>query len=87
MKYVDNTNHAEFADRYAACPLCRRDNVLLHYYAGQVVLAEHPLPMPILAHPAPIDPGARYNPRAAEAKIARVRCPASGEPLVLMDES
>ena len=74
----------DFLDRYATCPLCRRDNVLLRYYSGNVVFEEHPMPLIVVAHPAPIDPGTRYNPRELEATIARVRCAASLAPLMPM---
>lgn len=51
-------NVDDFIDRYAACPLCQRDNVRLRYLIGNVVFDEHPMAMVVLAHPAPIDPGA-----------------------------
>jgi len=75
-----------FLDRYATCPLCRRDNVLLRFFDGNVVFNEHPMPFPVVANPAPVDPGARFNPRAAEAELARVRCPASHAPIVCAED-
>lgn len=86
MKYVDVENYVMFDKRYAACPLCRRDNVLLRYCSGSVALDEHPMPIPIIAHPEPVDPGARFNPRATEATYARLRCPASLAPLVTAED-
>ena len=86
MKYVGLDDYEQFDKRYATCPLCRRDNVLLRYYSGGVAIDEHPMPIPVIAHPEPVDPGARYNPRAAEATFARARCPASLAPLVLAED-
>jgi hypothetical protein len=80
-------NPDDFLDRYAMCPLCRCDNVRIRDHAGAVVLDEHPMRVGVGAHPAPIDPGARYNPRAAEATFARVRCPASLAPLMPLEGS
>jgi hypothetical protein len=76
----------DFIDRYATCPLCKRNNVQIRYYANNVILEEHPMQddhddLVIRAHPAPVDPG-RINPRAAEATYARLRCPASLAPLM-----
>lgn len=76
----------EFDGRFAMCPLCRRDNVRLCFYAGSVVFDEHPVPIVVIAHPVPIDSGARFNPRAMEASYARVRCPASLAPLVQLED-
>lgn len=86
MKYVDIDNYERFDKRYTVCPVCCRDNVLLRYYSGGVALEEHPVPTPIVAHPAPVDPGARFNPRAAEATYARLRCPASLAPLIVAED-
>ncbi|HSX22839.1 MAG TPA: hypothetical protein VLE97_08720 [Gaiellaceae bacterium] len=80
MKYVGLDDYAQFDQRYAACPLCRRDN------SGGVAIDEHPMPIPVIVRPEPIDPSARYNPRAAEATFARVRCPASLAPLVVAED-
>lgn len=73
----------DFEGRYAMCPLCKHDNVPLVLVShGRVVFEEHPIPLPVGAHPAPVDPGARFNPRGTEATWARVRCPVSGSPLM-----
>ena len=80
-------NPDDFLDRYAMCPLCRRDNVRIRDHAGSVVLDDHPIGIVVGAHPAPIDPGARFNPRAMEATYARVRCPASLAPLMPLEGS
>ena len=75
-------NPDDFLDRYAMCPLCQRGNIQLRYYANNVVFDEHSMAADVVAHPAPIDPGARFNPRATEATYARLRCPASLAPLM-----
>lgn len=80
-------NPDDFDGRYALCPVCRRDNVPLRRHEGRVVFDEHPVAMVVGAHPAPIDPGARYNPRKRETTWARVRCPLSLAPLMPLEET
>lgn len=97
-------NPDDFIDRYATCPLCQRSNVRLRYYRANtgmhiapqpvdVVLDEHSMAVDMVAHPAPIDPGARakldrlFNPRATGATYARLRCPASLAPLMPMEDA
>lgn len=82
---MSELNIDDFRDRYATCPLCQRSNVGLRWYANNMVFDEHPVPVNVVAHPAPIDGGARFNPRAMEATHARVRCPASLAPLMPME--
>jgi hypothetical protein len=70
----------DFDGRYMQCPLCRRDNVRLRFYAGGVVLDEHSIPMPALAFPDPVDPDASHD--MSKAKLVRIYCPASLSPVL-----
>lgn len=79
---------ADFDGRYAMCPLCRRDNVRLSLREDRVVFDEHPVPMIVAAHPAPVDTGLRFDPRELDptwTTIAHVRCPVSLSPLMVLE--
>lgn len=75
-----------FRERFAMCPLCLRPNVRLVWLGG-VAFDEHPMGVMVVAHPAPIDPGARFNPRATEATYAHARCPMSHAPLMKIEDA
>lgn len=87
MKYVDSDNYSLFDKRYAACPLCLRDNVLLRYYAGSVSFDEHPMLQIVATHLAPVDRGGRLNLHTTDATYAHVRCPLSNAPLVVKEDT
>jgi hypothetical protein len=81
---VNRANADDFCDRYATCPLCRRLNVRVVFYAGGVVLEEHASDDRVAAHPEPLVAG--RLPDMATANLAHVRCPLSLAPLVTMEE-
>jgi hypothetical protein len=68
-------NWSDFGARYVTCPLCQRQDVQLRYRMLDIVLDEHPMSTPVGARPCAGDPD-------AEARWARVRCPASLAPLM-----
>jgi hypothetical protein len=80
-------NLDDFLDRFAMCPLYRRDNVRIRYNMGNVVLDEHPIGIVVGAHLAPVDPSARYKPCETETTYARIRCPAALAPLMSLEGS
>lgn len=86
-------NPDNFLDRYATCPLCRRDNVRLRHYAGSVVLDEHSMGDVLVgAYRTPVPPDTvrsqgSTTPLQLELAYARVRCPAALAPLLPREDS
>lgn len=86
-------NPNDFLDRYATCPLCRRDNVRLRHYAGSTVFDEHSMGDVLVgAYRTPVQPDTvrsqdSTTPLQLDLAYARVRCPASLAPLLPTEDA